>query len=219
MKGKKIMTKRFGFTLAEVLITLGIIGVVAAMTIPTLMNATGSAEFKTGFKKSISAFNQAVTLNLALADTDFSTLTASNFATDGSIANMFLTRMNVISTASAAVSAAAGDIDNGIAATSPPVTAAGNYAVFLNDGMAIGWDKTAASCLESNWQTNKCMAVIDVNGAKKPNKLTVCGAAALTDGGTACTKANLAIGDRFSVRFYGNQVTPNGNAARYVMYN
>ena len=31
------MTKRFGFTLAEVLITLGIIGVVAAMTIPTLV--------------------------------------------------------------------------------------------------------------------------------------------------------------------------------------
>ena len=27
----------FGFTLAEVLITLGIIGIVAAMTIPTLM--------------------------------------------------------------------------------------------------------------------------------------------------------------------------------------
>ena len=31
------MSKRFGFTLAEVLITLGIIGVVAAMTIPTLI--------------------------------------------------------------------------------------------------------------------------------------------------------------------------------------
>ncbi len=31
------MTKRFGFTLAELLITLGIIGVVAAMTIPTLV--------------------------------------------------------------------------------------------------------------------------------------------------------------------------------------
>lgn len=29
-----------GFTLAEVLITLGIIGVVAAMTIPVLMNST-----------------------------------------------------------------------------------------------------------------------------------------------------------------------------------
>ena len=32
------MAKRYGFTLAEVLITLGIIGVVAAMTIPSLIN-------------------------------------------------------------------------------------------------------------------------------------------------------------------------------------
>lgn len=30
--------KRFGFTLSEVLVTLGIIGVVSAMTVPTLMN-------------------------------------------------------------------------------------------------------------------------------------------------------------------------------------
>ena len=42
-KGEKIMTKRFGFTLAEVLITLGIIGVVAAMTIPTLIANTNGA--------------------------------------------------------------------------------------------------------------------------------------------------------------------------------
>ncbi|MBO6087275.1 type II secretion system protein, partial [bacterium] len=34
-KGEKIMMKKTGFTLAEVLITLGIIGVVAAMTMPT----------------------------------------------------------------------------------------------------------------------------------------------------------------------------------------
>lgn len=33
----KRLKKVFGFTLAEVLITLGVIGVVAAMTIPTLM--------------------------------------------------------------------------------------------------------------------------------------------------------------------------------------
>ena len=32
--------KKYGFTLAEVLITLGIIGVVAAMTIPTLISDT-----------------------------------------------------------------------------------------------------------------------------------------------------------------------------------
>ena len=48
------MTKRFGFTLAEVLITLGIIGVVAAMTIPTLIANTNSAKFRSQFKKSLS---------------------------------------------------------------------------------------------------------------------------------------------------------------------
>ena len=53
-KGEKIMTKRFGFTLAEVLITLGIIGVVAAMTMPTLMNSTQGAQYKTAYKKALS---------------------------------------------------------------------------------------------------------------------------------------------------------------------
>ena len=41
------MTKRFGFTLAEVLITLGIIGVVAAMTIPTLMVDINAKQWST----------------------------------------------------------------------------------------------------------------------------------------------------------------------------
>ena len=52
-KGEKIMTKRFGFTLAEVLITLGIIGVVAAMTMPTLMNQTNGAQYKAAYKKTL----------------------------------------------------------------------------------------------------------------------------------------------------------------------
>ena len=77
------MTKRFGFTLAEVLITLGIIGVVAAMTMPTLMNQTNGAQYKTAYKKALSAMSQAVVLNVALddynmADTD-NTVAGQNF--------------------------------------------------------------------------------------------------------------------------------------------
>lgn len=37
---------RFGFTLAEVLVTLGVIGVIAAMTIPGLMSITENDSFK-----------------------------------------------------------------------------------------------------------------------------------------------------------------------------
>lgn len=61
-----------GFTLAEVLITLGIIGVVAAMTMPTLINSTNGAQYKTAFKKALSVMSQAVSMNVALNDYDLS---------------------------------------------------------------------------------------------------------------------------------------------------
>ena len=61
-----------GFTLAEVLITLGIIGVVAAMTMPTLINSTQGAQYKTAFKKSLTVLSQAVVMNIALNDYDLS---------------------------------------------------------------------------------------------------------------------------------------------------
>lgn len=47
-----------GFTLAEILITLGIIGIVAAMTVPTLMENTRNKEFQVRLKKAYSEWNQ-----------------------------------------------------------------------------------------------------------------------------------------------------------------
>ena len=60
------MRKSLGFTLAEVLITLAIIGVVAAMTIPSVIINTNQQEYKTGLKKAVSVLNQAITMNMAL---------------------------------------------------------------------------------------------------------------------------------------------------------
>ncbi len=65
------MTKRFAFTLAEVLIALAIIGVVAAMTIPTFMANTAGAQFRTGFKKGITVLTQAASANYATDGYDF----------------------------------------------------------------------------------------------------------------------------------------------------
>lgn len=47
------------FTLAEVLITLGIIGVVAAITIPILMNNIQDTQLKEALKKEVSVISQA----------------------------------------------------------------------------------------------------------------------------------------------------------------
>ena len=50
---------KFGFTLAEVLITLGIIGVVAAITSPSLIQNNKAARLRSQFLKSYSTIQQA----------------------------------------------------------------------------------------------------------------------------------------------------------------
>src|SRR5574344_2889396 len=59
MKIKNIIA----FTLAEVLITLGIIGVVAALTIPTLINSYKKQEESVKLKKFYSSMTQAIKLS------------------------------------------------------------------------------------------------------------------------------------------------------------
>lgn len=53
------MLKNRAFTLAEVLITIGIIGVVAALTIPSLINSYKDKQFKTAYKKAYSDIQNA----------------------------------------------------------------------------------------------------------------------------------------------------------------
>lgn len=55
----KFLKYNYAFTLAEVLITLGIIGVVAALTIPALMKSTADTEYKSELKKVISELSSA----------------------------------------------------------------------------------------------------------------------------------------------------------------
>ena len=59
---KGLRTGFCAFTLAEVLITLGIIGVVAAMTLPALINKTHNKELHTAFLKTYSELNQVAVL-------------------------------------------------------------------------------------------------------------------------------------------------------------
>lgn len=50
------------FTLAEILITLGIIGVVAAMTLPTLITSNRNKQLETALKRSYSLLSQALNM-------------------------------------------------------------------------------------------------------------------------------------------------------------
>lgn len=72
---KNFKKKKSAFTLAEVLITLGIIGVVAALTLPNLMSAYKAHTLKTQFMKANSTLQQVFRLmqadDLSLDPSDY----------------------------------------------------------------------------------------------------------------------------------------------------
>ena len=61
---------KFGFTLAEVLITLGIVGVVASMTLPTLNNNVQKRSYEAGAKKAYNTISNAVSMYMADQETE-----------------------------------------------------------------------------------------------------------------------------------------------------
>ena len=213
------MTKRFGFTLAEVLITLGIIGVVAAMTMPTLMNSTNGAQYKTAYKKALSVLSQAVVLNVALDDYDLSQATeTSTKATDGSSAslyNLFNNRMNVVKTATGTGWSASGK------AGKTSLTAFGatnNYILFFNDGITFTFPKNAGNCQDYNAAAGvttdkRCYGMIDVNGEKNPNKMVTCDSGKTGDN---CEVSNPT--DIYPVVMYDQTILPATRAGEAVLY-
>lgn len=63
IKSQKVLTtfKRYtGFTLAETLLTLAVVGVVAAMSIPSLIADTDEAKYKASWKKAYSQLAQVI---------------------------------------------------------------------------------------------------------------------------------------------------------------
>ena len=187
-----------GFTLAEVLITLVIIGVIASMTIPTLMNSTNAQEFRVGLKKAISSLNQAMSLNYALdsksiGDTDLTSATEI-------INNLFKKRMSVITTATSGEGFGAGS--TGIS---------NEYCFYTADGMRFALNYIGATNDTEAGEYYYAYMLIDVNGEKGPNTLT---------------EDAKAPKDTFVATLYGNRVVagkPGDNtgaslAAKEIMF-
>lgn len=213
---------RSGFTLAEVLITLGIIGVVAAMTMPTLMNATNGAQYRTAYKKALSVISQAIVLNLALEDYDLDTRVTG--IGDGSIYHLFETRMNTAGTADGAISDYFAALGEKADSQDEPQAVIGdsNYTFFFNDGIMFTFPKNAKNCTKNNVEdddadapsTNVCYGFIDVNGKKGPNVQTTCDNDVTEDDGCVVTNPQ----DIYPVKFYDQGIYPATAAGRAVLY-
>lgn len=58
-------SKSLGFTLAEVLVTMAVLGIIASMTIPSLMKSYQKQQWIAGYKQTFSIINQATRMIMA----------------------------------------------------------------------------------------------------------------------------------------------------------
>jgi len=206
MKGKNQMRKSLGFTLAEVLITLAIIGVVAAMTIPSVIVNTNQQEFKTGLKKAVSVLNQAITMNVALENITPADLTVEpdgKTSTEGTLMNYLAKRLNIIRE------------------TTQLGFGGGNAAFYTADGMRFEIpDSVTTTMVKGDIATTKCtsttpcMVLVDVNGDKKPNPQTGTAAASYLVPDASGNR----IMDVFPIMITESAAIPLGTVAQRTMF-
>ena len=229
------MMKKTGFTLAEVLITLAIIGVVATLTLPALMTNTAEQQAKTALKKGINTLTEAAQMNQAIAGWDYASITSANSEnsvdTDQSMYNLLSNRTSVDYQKSGKSSEAKQLSYQG---NSTDGMKDGNYTVFFRDGASITFpegitsDQNGGTVLENDNLVYGIAVLYDTNGTKGPNIVSNCEGAALgvttekgkETGDNKCTnKAKRIIKDQFGVRLRGGYAVPNGQAARWAFEN
>lgn len=169
---------RKAFTLAEVLITLGIIGVVASITIPTLMQNTQNAELVTKMKKEYSVLSNAFEQLKTDSGGDFTYALANGTGTSNPLLkNVFKSKLSYIRECSSSVSGGCltsnikllkGITDNtGLWAAN----AYGSPGLVLKDGAALTFILDDLTCqLTRGNYSNECgWILMDVNGMQPPN--------------------------------------------------
>ena len=217
MISSKINCKYRGFTLAEALITLVIIGIIAALTIPGILINTEQHEYKSALKKALSSLNQVIELNIALDGYGpIEAVTMTTPDAEDSLYELFRNRMNVISQSKA--------YDWG---------GTTNYAFYTGDGMRFEFP-TTPSIKGGTFATNNgkcatpggkiedslgteyndpCLIVVDVNGDRKPNPRKTKGAYKVP-----AATARSKVLDVFPIIITDKNAYPYGVVAQRAMF-
>jgi prepilin-type N-terminal cleavage/methylation domain-containing protein len=188
---KDVFTKKSGFTLAEILVTLLIIGIIAVLVLPPLIVNAQNAEYTSALKKAYNMTNQALynlTLDNGLAGDLASTgLFASTYSGNEhtllgeAITKYIKTSKNCKTTTNQGCFASETNqyYDGSYTGTNQTYDAWGAYKFIISDGMSFLIYNYKNDCNTPTYSTGRTgnMAqtcgyiVIDVNGPKSPNSL------------------------------------------------
>jgi len=167
MKNKK------GFTLAEILIALAVVGIAAAITVPVLMQNVNDNQYKSAWRNEWAILNQAA-LSLMM---DNGGSFVNGMGTDSNtMRDKFLTKLSFAkvcnNTAANAGNCWAPTTYNYDGTT--PVSAETRASAVLSNGSFAIFDWASATCADgsiTNWGTANCGSIYaDINGNALPNK-------------------------------------------------
>ncbi|GEM_PF-956709 len=221
--------KRKGFTLAEVLITLAIIGVVATMTLPALISNTNEQQARTGLKKAINTLTEAGQMNMAVDNWAYDNVVAlagnpaANSVDTQSLYAILAKRLNVDFQKTTGFGTGPVPVPAPVAVV-PPV----NTYFYLRDGSAIYFNRTTVGANFGTLQADGLPLgydiIYDTNGSKGPNILSNClgTVAGVDDTSTIADcndKSRRVIKDQFVIRLRGAQAVPQGGASNWAYAN
>ncbi len=234
------------FTLAEVLITLAIIGVVAAISIPSVISNSQQQEFKTGLRKAVSVLNSAITMNLALdGETPYDNANTFGFLMKHMAVVRSTTRREkdffILGHTGSAYSNAAFYTTDGMRFEFRAGSVAARMPLYENPNINVCTKCTIAgsTCADTgneayycngcgsyglnsntdNTTKPPCLIQVDVNGDKKPNPSNVnCKNSSCASKYKLADPLGVKLTDIFTLMITDKSVIPYGVAAQRAMY-
>lgn len=179
-QNSSIFTKKIAFTLAEVIITLGIIGIVAEITIPTLISNYRKQEYLNSFKKAYTNTTQAF---MSIAQEEgcpgnlectnlFDESTSDTQTVDQNILNALSKKLKVIKSCGYSAGTATDECSPNVKYLVGSGTSSRSGIRFiLADGIALNIEDLAGNCALFTDKFLCAVISFDTNAAKLPNTM------------------------------------------------
>lgn len=164
-----INDSKTAFTLAEVLITLLIIGVVSSLVIPSLINNTQDAELRTSWKKVYGIVDQATRQMMLDNGGTLKGLFTDQNTVISQYSNYFIFSKKCVGTYECWHLNNNWFWNNG-----SPINQNSNSAIILNNGAMVLFSLQDINCGSTLYSGNiqKCLnLIVDINGFKTPNRI------------------------------------------------